>query len=50
MFTAKQINRMNINGIDSLAQMLTEEQRNEWASCGYDGASYIRITKVKINK
>ena len=50
MFTAKQIDRMNINGIDSLAQMLNEAQRNEWARCGYDGASYIRITKVKINK
>jgi hypothetical protein len=50
MFTAKQIDRMNINGIDSLAQMLTEEQRNEWAGCGYSGTSYIRITKVKINK
>ncbi len=36
---------MSIEGIDSLAQMLTEEQRNEWVGCGYDGASYIRITK-----
>ena len=50
MYTKEQIDRMNIEGIDSLAQMLTEEQRNKWAGCGYDGASYIRITKVKINK
>jgi len=50
MFTAKQIDRMSIEGIESLSQMLTEEQRNEWASCGYSGSSYVRITKVKINK
>ena len=30
MFTAKQIDRMSIEGIESLSQMLTEEQRNEW--------------------
>ncbi len=50
MFTAKQIDRMSIEGIESLSQMLTEEQRNEWASYGYSGASYVRITEVKINK
>ena len=50
MFTATQIDRMSIEGIESLSQMLTEEQRKEWASCGYSGSSYVRITEVKINK
>jgi len=47
MYTAKEIDRMSIEGIESLSHTLTEEQRNEWASCGYDGASYVRITKER---
>lgn len=44
MYTAKEIDKMSIEEIDSLAQILTEEQRNKWAGFGYDGASYIKIT------
>tara|TARA_R110000744_G_scaffold172359_1_gene290862 strand:+ start:228 stop:365 length:138 start_codon:yes stop_codon:yes gene_type:complete len=45
MYTAIEIDKMSIEEIDSLAQMLTELQLKVWAGCGYDGASYIRITK-----
>jgi hypothetical protein len=45
MYSAEEIDKMSIEEIDSLAQMLNEEQRNEWAGCGYDGASYIKIIK-----
>ena len=44
-FTAKQIDRMSIDQIESLAQMLSEEERNKWSGSGYDGATYIEIIK-----
>jgi len=49
MYTAKEIDSMSIEDIDSLAQMLNEEQRNKWAGYGYSGDGYIKITE-KINE
>ena len=47
MYTAKEIDKMSIEDIDSLAQMLTNKQRNKWAGYGYSGDGYIKITKKK---
>jgi hypothetical protein len=44
-YTAKQIDRMSIDQLDSLAQMLNEQERNKWAGSGYDGATYVEIMK-----
>jgi hypothetical protein len=44
-YTAKQIDRMSIDQLDSLAQMLNEQERNKWAGSGYDGATYVGIMK-----
>jgi len=44
-YTATQINKMSIEDIESLAEMLNEEELSKWASNGYDGASYVEIIK-----
>ncbi len=44
-YTAKQIDKMSIEEIDELAQMLNEEELSKWASNGYSGASYVKIIK-----
>lgn len=44
-YTAKQIDRMSIDQLDSLAQMLTDQERNKWAGSGYDGVTYVKIIK-----
>jgi hypothetical protein len=46
-YTAKQIDRMSIDQLDSLAQILTDQERNKWVGSGYDGATYIKIIKNK---
>jgi hypothetical protein len=46
-YTAKQIDKMSIEEIESLAEMLNEEELNKWASNGYDGASYVEIIKSR---
>lgn len=47
MYTAKQINRMSIDQLESLACMLTEEQRIKWAGSGYDGETYLILANQK---
>lgn len=44
-YTAKQINKMSIEAIESLAEMLSNEELSKWASSGYDGDCYIEIIK-----
>ena len=46
-YTAKQIDRMSIEQLDSLAQMLNEQELNKWAGSGYDGATYVQIIKSR---
>jgi succinate dehydrogenase flavin-adding protein (antitoxin of CptAB toxin-antitoxin module) len=46
-YTAKQIDKMSIEEIDELAQMLNEEELSKWASNGFDGASYVEIVKSR---
>mgnify|MGYP001546799227 FL=1 len=44
-YTAKQIDRMSIDELESLANMLTFEDRMIWAGSGYDGATFIELFK-----
>jgi len=44
-YTAKQIDRMSIEELESISYMLTHDQRMEWAACGYDGATFIELLK-----
>ena len=43
MYTAKEINRMSIDQLESLACMLTEDQRITWSCAGYDGETYVKL-------
>lgn len=49
-YTAKQIDRMDVEDIESLAQMLSEEEKREWTSQGYSGKSYVAIMKKRNKK
>jgi len=46
-YTVKQIDKMSIEEIDELAQMLNEKELNKWVSNGYSGVSYIEIIKSR---
>tara|TARA_B100000497_G_C7252038_1_gene180480 strand:- start:39 stop:185 length:147 start_codon:yes stop_codon:yes gene_type:complete len=48
MYSAREIDRMTIEELEGLTYSLTEEQKTEWVGCGYDGASYVRITNVNL--
>jgi len=45
MYTAKEVDNMSMEEIDSLAQTLTQEQLTKWAGLSYSGQGYINITK-----
>ena len=44
-YTAKQIDKMAIEELESLTYMLTEEQLIAWTGMGYDGATFVKLTK-----
>ena len=44
-YTAKQIDRMSIEELESLTYMLTSEQLSIWTGMGYDGATFVKLTK-----
>jgi hypothetical protein len=46
-YTVKQIDKMSIEEIESLAEMLNDEDKNKWASSGYSGDSYVEIIKSR---
>ena len=46
-YTAKQIDKMSIEELESIAEMLSDEDKSKWASSGYDGDSYVEIVKSK---
>jgi hypothetical protein len=46
-YTAKQIDKMSIDEIEKIAQMLNETELDKWASNGYSGASYVEIIKSR---
>jgi len=45
--TAKQIDLMPIEELESLAHNLTSEQLTQWTGSGYDGSTYV---KLKLNE
>ena len=46
-YTAKPIDKMSIEELESIAEMLSDEDKSKWACSGYSGASYIEIIKSK---
>ena len=48
-YTAKQIDRMSIEELESISYRLTHDQRTEWAACGYDGISFLEILNWRNN-
>ena len=45
MYTANEIDRMSIEELEELACCLNEEQQIKWAQMGYDGNTFIELTK-----
>ena len=45
--TAKQIDRMPIEELESLAYNLTPEQLIQWTGSGYDGTTYAKLTNSR---
>jgi len=45
--TAKQIDLMPIEELESLTHNLTPEQLTQWTGSGYDGSTYV---KLKLNE
>tara|TARA_R100000935_G_C2834013_1_gene166927 strand:+ start:990 stop:1190 length:201 start_codon:yes stop_codon:yes gene_type:complete len=41
--TAKQIDLMPIEELESLSHNLTTEQLTKWTGSGYDGATYVNL-------
>lgn len=44
-YTAKQIDRMEIEELEQLANYLSHAQQLEWAEYGYSGAKFFELTK-----
>tara|TARA_R110000751_G_scaffold94798_5_gene185077 strand:- start:3047 stop:3187 length:141 start_codon:yes stop_codon:yes gene_type:complete len=44
-YTAKQIDRMSIEELESLTYILTQDQLTIWTGAGYDGATFIKLIK-----
>ena len=42
-YTATQINKMSIEDIESLAEMLSSEELSKWTSSGYEGDCFVEI-------
>ena len=45
-YTSEQIDEMSFEEVVELAETLTSEELNKWASNGYSGKSYIEIKKL----
>ncbi len=46
-YTAKQIDKMAIEELESLTYMLTAEQLIIWTGMGYDGATFVKLIKQR---
>ena len=46
-YTAKQFDKMSIEELESIAEMLSDEDKSKWAGSGYSGTSYIEIIKSR---
>jgi hypothetical protein len=43
MYTAAEIDAMTIEEIEQVAELLTDEAREEWAAAGYSGDAYSKL-------
>ena len=43
MYTASEIDAMTIEGLEQIAELLTDEAREEWAAAGYSGEAYCKL-------
>ena len=44
-YTAKQIDRMSIEELEGLGCYLRPEQMSKWFGSGYDGKTFVELTK-----
>ena len=49
-YTAKEIDKMSIEDLDYLGEMLSEDELFEWAGYGYSGKSYVSIMENRGKK
>jgi len=45
MFTAQEIDNMSIEELEELTYCLNEEEKAKWVKMGYDGETFIELTK-----
>ena len=46
-YTAKQIDRMSIDELEGLGCYLSPEKMSKWSGMGYDGKTFVELTKNK---
>lgn len=44
-YTANEIDNMSMEDIEQLAEMLRDDELEEWYSNGYSGESYVQLMK-----
>jgi hypothetical protein len=45
MYSAKEIDRMSIDELEGLGSYLSPEQMSKWSGMGYDGKTFVELTK-----
>jgi len=45
MYTVNEIDRMSVEELEGLTCYLNEEQKTKWSSMGYDGKTFVKLTK-----
>jgi hypothetical protein len=45
MYSAKEIDRMSIDELEGLGCYLSPEQMSKWSGMGYDGKTFVELTK-----
>lgn len=50
MYTAAEIDAMTIEEIEQVAELLTDDAREEWAAAGYSGEAYCKLGMNDVEK
>lgn len=45
MYSAKEIDRMSIDELEGLGCYLSPDQMSKWSGMGYDGKTFVELTK-----
>ncbi len=48
MYSAKEIDRMSIDELEGLGSYLSPEQMSKWSGMGYDGKTFVELTKEQL--